>query len=345
MFSIALVVFREVFEISLIVGVLMAATKGLAKRTQWVGIGILLGIVGAALIAFFADTISQAAQGMGQEMLNAAILLVAATLIGWTTIWMTHHGRHLTQEFKQIGQEVIKGHKPVCTLAVVVALSALREGAEIVMFTYSAFVTGGKVYQLVMGGLLGTCAGAAVGVVLYYGLTKVPTKKIFAVTSWLLILLVAGMAAQAFGYLTMAGKVPEIVPIVWDTSRIVAENSFLGKMMHVLVGYTDRPSGIQILVYLLTIGGLSMVLKVYGQGGIQPIKKAIVIITVDLIVFFGSPLRVQAADKVYSPIVEGKGVKEIEVRGSYAFDNRASQNNARTQKYAVGYGVTDHWFT
>src|SRR5258708_38739984 len=103
MFSIALIVFREVFEISLIVSILMVATKGLAKRAQWVGIGILSGIAGSILIAIFADFISQAASGMGQEMLNATILLIAASLIGWTTIWMTHHGRHLTQEFKQIG--------------------------------------------------------------------------------------------------------------------------------------------------------------------------------------------------------------------------------------------------
>ncbi len=344
MFSIALVVFREVFEISLIVSILMVATKGLAKRTQWVGIGILLGIAGAVLIAFFADAISQAAQGMGQEMLNATILLIAATLIGWTTIWMTRHGRHLAQEFKQIGQEVIQGHKPLYTLAVVVALSALREGAEIVMFTYSAFVTGGKVHQLIMGGLLGTCAGAAVGVVLYYGLTKVPTKKIFAVTSWLLIFLVAGMAAQAFGYLAMAGKVPEIIPIVWDTSKIVAENSFLGKMMHVLVGYTDRPSGVQVLVYLLTMGGLAMVLKVYGQGGAQLMKKAVVLFFIGASFFLALPQAAHATKKVYSPIVQ-KGEVEIEARGQYDVDERASKDDVQKHKYALGYGVTDRWFT
>ncbi len=74
-------------------------------------------------------------------------------------------------------------------------------------------------------------------------------------------------------------------------------------------------------------------------------KKAVVIVAAGLIGFLSLLPKAQAVDKVYSPIVEGKGVKEIEVRGSYAFDNRARQNNARTQKYAVGYGVTDHWFT
>lgn len=344
MFSIALIVFREVFEISLIVSILMAATKGLSRRTQWVGIGVLLGIVGSVLIAFFADAISQAAEGMGQEMLNATILLIAAVLIGWTTLWMNSHGRALSQEFKQIGQQIIKGSKPVYTLALVIALSVLREGAEIVMFTYSALVTGGKVYQLIMGGLLGACGGIAVGMVLYYGLMKVPTKKIFNVTSWLLIFLVAGMVAQAFGYLTSAGKVPEIIPMVWDTSSIISDGSFLGKVMHVLVGYTDKPSGIQILVYLLTIGGLAMALKLSSIEVSKVNKKNILVFIFGLMCFLSYPNQAHATKKVYSPIVE-KGEIEFEARGQYDVDERRDKDDVQKHKYAVGYGVTDRWFT
>ena len=344
MFSIALIVFREVFEISLIVSILMVATKGLAKRTQWVGIGILLGIAGAILIAFFADFISQAASGMGQEMLNATILLIAAALIGWTTLWMNHHGRELAQHFKEVGKSVIKGQKPMYTLAVVVALSALREGSEIVMFTYSALMTGGKAHQLVLGGLLGTSGGIAMGMILYYGLMKIPTKKIFTVTSWLLIFLVAGMVAQAFGYLTVAGKVPEIIPTVWDTSKIVAENSFLGKIMHVLVGYTDRPSGVQILVYLLTIGGLATILKIYGQSTTRHIKNHITFVIIGLAFSFGLSQPAYAEKYVYSPIVY-KGEWEIETKGLYDFDHRKNKNAVQEYKNAIGYGVTDRWAT
>lgn len=265
MWPVALVIFREVFEIALIISILMVATKGLAKRVQWVIIGVLIGIVGSVLIAFFADAISQAAQGMGQEMLNAAILFVAAALIGWTTLWMNRHGRRLSENFKRIGQDITQGNKPIYTLAGVVALSVFREGAEIVMFTYSSFMTGEKVYQIVFGGLLGLCGGIVIGIVLYYGLLKVPVKRIFQVTSWLLIFLVAGMMSQAFGYLVAAGKVSEIIPMVWDTSKIIAESSFFGKTLQVLMGYSDRPTGIQLLSYVSTLIVMGFILKVYDQ--------------------------------------------------------------------------------
>ena len=273
MFSIAVVIFREVLEIALIVGVLMAATKGLPKRGPWVGMGMVLGSAGAVIIAIFADIISQAAQGMGQELMNAVILFIAAFLIGWTVLWMTRHGRGLTQHFKAVGQAVIKKERPMHTLAVVVALSVLREGAEIVMFIYSAIVTGGSVPHLVMGGLLGTGAGIAVGMAIYYGLTKVPTRQIFTVTSWLLIFLVAGMVAQGFGYLSAAGRVPEIIPAVWDSSRFMTENSILGKIMHVLIGYTERPSGIQLITYALTIAGMAIAMKLYARNPLSHVKK------------------------------------------------------------------------
>lgn len=266
MFSISVVIFREMFEIALIVGVLMAATRGLAKRGQWVMVGVLGGIAGSVLIAFFADRISQAAEGMGQEVLNAMILLVAATLIGWTVLWMSRHGRELTQHLKQVGHAVVKGEKPIHTLAIVVALTVLREGSEIVMFTYSAFVTGGRPFDLILGFLFGAFAGGTVGIILYYGLIKIPTKQIFSVTSWLLMFLVAGMVSQAAGYLTAAGKLPELIPAMWDTSRLLAEDSLLGEFLQVLVGYTQRPSGMQVLVYAATLTALGMLIKFYGNA-------------------------------------------------------------------------------
>jgi high-affinity iron transporter len=344
MFSIAIIVFREVLEIALILGVLLSATRGLRHRAPWVWMGLLLGAAGAAIVAFFADAISQAAQGMGQEMMNATILFIAATLIGWTVVWMNGNGKELTQQFKEVGTAVIKGTKPKYTLTIVVALSVLREGSEIVMFVYSSLVTGGKTYFLIIGSLLGTCMGIVAGVGIYYGLMKIPIKKVLTVTSWLLILLVAGMVAQAFGYLSAAGVVPEIIPTVWDTSRIISDGSLLGKIMHILIGYTDRPSGIQLLVYLVTIAGLFAALKIVGRKSHHHIKKLIAFILVGFISIFGVSHPAYAEKRVFSPMVV-QGEREIETTGVYDFDPAKNKNAVQEYKNAFGYGVTSNWNT
>ena len=346
MLSFAIIVFREVFEVALILGILLASTRGLQKRLPWIWIGMLLGLSGSCVTAYFAQIISQALEGMGQEVFNASVLLIAAVLIGWMVVWMHGYGRKLTQELKQVGQNVTKGALPLYTLATVIALSVLRDGSEVVLFSYGILVSGQTLFSLIMGGLLGVGLGSAVGIVLYYGLLKISTRKLFSTTNWLLILLAAGMVSQAVGFLTSAGFLPELIYPLWDTSQIISDNSFAGQILHTLAGYNARPSGMQLLSYLVTFFGIALILKFYGQKPIENNSKKIVtavFIFLGSLLFWTSP-DAWAAKKVYSPIVQ-KGEWEFEWRGGIDFDNREDKDNKQKQKYAVGYGVTDRWFT
>src|SRR3546814_14244049 len=85
----------------------MAATRGVRGRGWWVGSGIALGIAGAVLVALFAGVISSSAEGMGQELMNAGILLAAVLMLAWHVIWMARHGRELSFQMRQVGGEEI----------------------------------------------------------------------------------------------------------------------------------------------------------------------------------------------------------------------------------------------
>ena len=54
MLATLLIVFREVIEAGLIVGIVLAASKGVPQRNWWVGYGVIGGIAGACLVAAFA---------------------------------------------------------------------------------------------------------------------------------------------------------------------------------------------------------------------------------------------------------------------------------------------------
>ncbi len=264
MMASAIIVFREVLEAALVVGIVLAATRGIAGRGLWVAGGLVAGLLGAALVAGFAETIAGAAAGMGQEIFNAAVLLAATAMLVWHTVWMNRHGREIAARMAAVGAAVRDGARPLYAVAIVIGVAVLREGSEVVLFLYGiAAAGGGGTVPMLGGGLLGLAGGAAMGAALYLGLLRIPTRHLFAVTTWLIVLLAAGMAAQGAGFLVQAGILPSLGGALWDSSALLSERSLIGQVLHVLVGYVARPNGIQLAFYAATIllcGGLMRLL-------------------------------------------------------------------------------------
>jgi high-affinity iron transporter len=262
--SSALIVFREVLEAALVVGIVMAGSKGVPGRGLWVGSGILAGVLGACAVAAFASAIQNAAAGIGQELLNAGILFAAVAMLGWHCIWMGRHGRDIARHMSQVSRAVAEGSRPLYALGIVVGLAIMREGSEIVLFLYGIAAGGGAgALAILGGGVVGLAGGAAVGFAIYAGLMRIPMRYLFAVTTAMIILLAAGMASQGAGFLVQADLLPALGRSLWDTSGFLSERSLIGKVLHTLVGYDARPSGIQLLFYattLLIIGSLTWIL-------------------------------------------------------------------------------------
>jgi high-affinity iron transporter len=249
-----IIVFREVIEAGIIVGILLAVTKGVPGRGRWIAAGVGAGIAGAALLAVFADEISRALAGAGQELFNASVLAIAVVMLAWHNIWMARHGRELAAQMQEVGAAVAKGSRSLAAVAIVVAVAVLREGSEIVLFLYGLVIAGGaSTSGLVAGGLIGLALGCGVSTLTFLGLVRIPGRYLFGVTTVLITFLAAGLAAQSVVFLQQAGIVTALEGTMWDTSAILSDSSLLGRVLHTLVGYTDQPSGMQLLVYAVTL--------------------------------------------------------------------------------------------
>jgi high-affinity iron transporter len=257
-----IIVFREVIEAGLIVGIVMAATRGVAGRGRWITLGIAGGVLGAGIVAMFAGVISETFQGAGQELFNATVLGIAVIMLMWHNAWMARHGREIADEMRKVGTAVSEGARPLTALAVVVGLAVLREGSEVVLFLYGIMASGTSGSALFVGGVLGIAAGAAFTALTYYGLLAIPNRHIFSVTSWLIALLAAGMAAQAAQFLNNAGVVIALDHTVWDTSWLLSDGSIFGRLMHTLIGYTERPTEMQLLVYIATLFAMFLLMRI-----------------------------------------------------------------------------------
>jgi high-affinity iron transporter len=248
------IVFREVIEAGLIVGIVLAATRSVPRRGWWVLSGILAGTLGACLLAGFAGELGALFNGSGQELFNATILLVAVGMLTWHNAWMASHGRELAREVRVVGSSVAAGDRPLTALAVVVGVAVLREGSEVVLFLYGIFAAGGtSIAGMMIGGALGIALGAALSALIFFGLLALPTHRLFTVTTGLITLLAAGLGAQAVFFLQQADYFQGMATPLWDTSWLLSDDSIPGRLLHTLVGYTATPDSAQLLAYALVI--------------------------------------------------------------------------------------------
>ena len=254
MLAALIIVFREVFEAGLIIGIVLAVTGSVPHRNRWIGGGVLAGALAACTVAAFAGALSQLFAGMGQELFNAAILGVAVIMLTWHNVWMAHHGREMAGEMRAVGQAVAAGTKSLLALAVVVGIAVLREGSEVALFLYGVVASdGGSAANLAFGGIMGLVLGVGVCLLTYFGLMNIPPRALFATTTVLISLLAAGMAAQAVAFLERANWLSSLDAVAWDSEWLLSEKSIAGRTLHTLIGYTDQPSGLQLVVYTLTL--------------------------------------------------------------------------------------------
>jgi high-affinity iron transporter len=266
MFGTAVIVFREVLEAALIIGIVAAATRDVPGRSRWIVGGLLLGLLGSALVASSTSQISELADGVGQELFNAIILGVAVLMLAWHNIWMASHGKELASKAQNVGNAIRDGASECSVLLAVVGIAVLREGSETVLFLYGiATSEQAGTSSMLLGGAIGVATGVAIGYALYKGLLRIPMRWFFSATSILVLLLAAGMASQASHYLIQADLIPALISPLWDSSAVLPEKSILGMLLHSLIGYDASPAGMQLVFYVTTIVAIAAGMKWINQ--------------------------------------------------------------------------------
>lgn len=253
MFGTGLIVFRETLEAALFVGILAAATRSVANRARWLALGAAMGVLGSLLLAAAMGRISSWANGIGQDVMNVIILGMALLMLAWHTIWVSAHAREMTEDARRLGSDAAEGVGSLWAVALAVAMTVLREGAETVLFV-AGLVSGGTegTGSLMLGAVLGLVLGVAVGWLIYSGLGKVQPRRLFGITNVLIVLLAGNLASQLARTLQQADWLHWLSDNAWDSSSLLTNDSLLGMLLHGVVGYDASPSQLQVLFYVLT---------------------------------------------------------------------------------------------
>jgi len=264
MISSAIIVFREILEIALVVGIVSSILKGKENKKY-----ILYGLGGGAflslILALLLNNISSFFIGSASDILNAVILLVAIFFIGWTIVWMNVRGRQMVGDIKSKSDEINQGKAPKMAISLIIGSAMVREGAEIVLFLYGLYIGGNSFESISLGFILGFMVAVSVGLLIYIGLIQLSQKYIFKVTSFLLILLAAGMATKIPVFLSSADILDIYSTPLWDSSKVLSEQTIFGQILSGLIGYTHNPSGMQLIFYVSTIVIILLSIKIYRK--------------------------------------------------------------------------------
>jgi high-affinity iron transporter len=68
-------------------------------------------------------------------------------------------------------------------------------------------------------------------------------------------------AAQSVQFLNNGGMLVVLDRTVWDTSWLLSEGSLFGRMLHALIGYTERPTELQLMVYIGTLFLMGLLMR------------------------------------------------------------------------------------
>lgn len=249
MLQIFVIIFRETLEITLILGLILAATDNLKQRKFPVALGGGLGIAGSVILAFFTSAIAQSFDGIGQDYFNAGLVLTVSILLIWTLVWMQSSNKNLFNKLKDKN-----GVPSFTTLTILIAATIFREGSEVVLFTYGAYTAHNIANTtLLMGVVVGVLSGFILGFALYKGVFSFGTKRAFQISSFLLTFIAAGMAAQAIKFLNSGGAIYILSDPLWDSSNFIREDTLLGQVVSVLFGYSAHPNALQLIVYMSVI--------------------------------------------------------------------------------------------
>jgi high-affinity iron transporter len=244
----ALIVFREVLEAALVIGIVLAASRGVANRGLIGTSGIAAGLLGSCMCAMAAGAVADGASEAGADIFNAAILGAAISMLGWHNVWI-RRASEAAAGMRSFGRGIASGTIPSWVLGCVIALVVLREGSETALFLYGIAETGEKAGPMFLGSVVGLVGGMTVGLMMYAGVLVIPARHFFNVTGVMILFLCAGLASDAAGYLVQAGAIPALNDPLWDTSGVLDEGSLIGQF---LLGYDSKPSGTQLLAYLAT---------------------------------------------------------------------------------------------
>ena len=247
MFTSFIVTLREAFEAALVVGVIYAYLSKINKSylSRYLFAGAFGGIIASFGLAFVFRMINSEFKGIEEAIFEAFFGIVAAAVLTYMVFWMTKNSRMIKSEIQEKINLTISREKTIGIMVLSFAV-VFREGVETVLFLGTLAAT--SPFSVLIGAAIGLIAVVLISFLMFRGIYRFNISKFFRYTSIIMMVFAAGLVGKATFMLQAGGLLPGTIA-AWDTSRIISDGSIIGSFLSALIGYTAKPTILQVIFY------------------------------------------------------------------------------------------------
>ena len=246
-----LITSRETLEASLVVGIVLAYLNKTNNKSykKTVYYGIAAGIIASILAAVLFTLIAGEFEGAAEAIFEGTTMLIGAFLLTTMILWMMNQ-RHIAKEIEGKVEQHLMNIKPMFShfgVFMLIFVAIIREGFETVIFLNAVNYESGVSF---ISGLLGIATAVAIGYLFFMSVKKINLKKLFNISSILLILFAAGLVLHGVHEFVESGVLPGIISPLFDVGNVLSDEGAVGSFLKGLFGYVSDPSLVEIVSYV-----------------------------------------------------------------------------------------------
>src|SRR3954447_13368441 len=243
---------REGVEAALVVGIVAAFLRQEGRRDalRWVWFGVLIALAICAAVGIALQLVDEELPQRRQEQLETIVGLIAVAIVSGMIVWMRKHARGMAGQLRESTRAALaKGS--VGALIGMSFFAVIREGMETAVFLLAAFQSATNPATAGLGALLGVLAAVVIGFGIYRGGVRINLARFFRLTGLVLVLVAAGLVANALHTAHEAGWINGGQAQALDLTWLVVPATWTASLLTGMLGLQPRPTVVEALGYLV----------------------------------------------------------------------------------------------
>jgi len=255
---------REGIEGTLICSILLTylASAGRRDLFRYVFLGAGAAVAMATAVGIVLWIVSQDAfiDSTPQRWFETSVFAVAVAVLTYMTFWMRRHSRNMGRELRAKVSGAVSGGSGIA-LGLIAFVTVGREAIETVIFLL-AIAYQSSPFQLVIGAVLGLAIALSASFAMYRVGMRINLGRFFAIVGSLLMVVAAGLLADAVQNLQSLKVLPGGSMTLWNVSGTLPDDAGIGDVLHGLVGYSAAPTVLQAVLWAAFLAvGLTLFLR------------------------------------------------------------------------------------